>query len=550
MSHTRASRRVRQAATVLATLVVLLAMARTDAVAGRLFTVVSGMGMVCEIDPVTGVEIFSFNTPGMGVHPGLAFNGTELFYTDETLGVVKVYLPDGTFVRDIAKPGIGPTAGAGLGTSGTSLFGVGVDDETITAVDPADGSFQSSFGLSQAKSALTFAGARGSIFVRVGDSATIDEVLPNGTVLNTIPSPVNVSGLAYSSSLNRLFAVVIGTLYAMDPDTGALLPGYPVRITGADGYRVPKSGAAAADESVPEPFCGDQQTNAPGETCDPPGASLPNGHSCRDDCTFCGDGNADASEECDDGNNLDGDGCSASCVKEFCGDGRVNARGEDCDDGNNLDGDGCSSTCVREFCGDGIVQAELGERCEPPSTPGCDRDCHRTEICDNLVDDNDDGRTDCEDPLCPTCLPILRDPGRIRFDPTGAGHDDLTVHGSFEPATAIDPLSQHVGILLTNARGTVYRAELPPGTMRGTGRVVSYRDKAAARAHHGIASLTIRLRRPGRGTYTFTLKAYDDLSAATEARMTLQWYVGDGAFMNESEWHRTGRGWTLHLPGE
>jgi len=30
----------------------------------------------------------------------------------------------------------------------------------------------------------------------------------------------------------------------------------------------------------------------------------------------CGDGNVDLGEECDDGNNIDGDGCSASCMNE------------------------------------------------------------------------------------------------------------------------------------------------------------------------------------------------------------------------------------------
>src|SRR5882724_1747710 len=198
------------------------------AAAGRVFTVVPGKGMICEIDPTTGSEIFSFYTVGTGIHPGLAFNNTELFYTDETLGVVKVYLPDGTFLRDITKPGVGPTAGAGLGVSATSLFGVGVGDETITAVSPLDGSFQSSVFVSQSKEALTFAGSRGTMFVRVGNSAQIAEVLPNGSVVNTITVPVNVTGLAFSSALNRLFAVVTGLLYGFDPDTGAVLPGYPV----------------------------------------------------------------------------------------------------------------------------------------------------------------------------------------------------------------------------------------------------------------------------------------------------------------------------------
>ncbi len=68
---------------------------------------------------------------------------------------------------------------------------------------------------------------------------------------------------------------------------------------------------------------------------------------------FCGDGNLDPGEQCDDGNNIDGDGCSANCTTElFCGDGYLDP-GEQCDDGNNVDGDGCSAICtIEEDCGE------------------------------------------------------------------------------------------------------------------------------------------------------------------------------------------------------
>jgi cysteine-rich repeat protein len=62
----------------------------------------------------------------------------------------------------------------------------------------------------------------------------------------------------------------------------------------------------------------------------------------------CGDGAIGPGEECDDGGTTDGDGCSATCQREFsCGDGTVDA-GEQCDDGGTTDGDGCSATCQIE----------------------------------------------------------------------------------------------------------------------------------------------------------------------------------------------------------
>lgn len=62
----------------------------------------------------------------------------------------------------------------------------------------------------------------------------------------------------------------------------------------------------------------------------------------------CGDEFIDLNEECDDGNNLDGDGCDADCKFEpACGNGIIET-GEACDDGNNLEGDGCDALCESE----------------------------------------------------------------------------------------------------------------------------------------------------------------------------------------------------------
>jgi cysteine-rich repeat protein len=67
--------------------------------------------------------------------------------------------------------------------------------------------------------------------------------------------------------------------------------------------------------------------------------------------SVCGNGVMEPGEECDDGNQFDGDGCSAFCLVEapqpVCGNGVVEA-GEGCDDGNIIDGDGCSALCAVE----------------------------------------------------------------------------------------------------------------------------------------------------------------------------------------------------------
>ncbi len=96
----------------------------------------------------------------------------------------------------------------------------------------------------------------------------------------------------------------------------------------------------------------------------------------------CGDGVLRNIEECDDGNNTNGDGCSSSCVVELgyqcptpgapcvattCGNG-VREGAEQCDDGNLRPYDGCSPTCQREaVCPNGTCIAVCGDGLKFPS---------------------------------------------------------------------------------------------------------------------------------------------------------------------------------------
>lgn len=115
----------------------------------------------------------------------------------------------------------------------------------------------------------------------------------------------------------------------------------------------------------------------------------------------CGDGIVQSSEQCDDGNILDGDGCAANCLsREQCGDGVLNsAAGELCDDGNTTGGDGCASDCKSvEICGNGSV--DVNEACDDGNTKsgdGCSGNCNSTEVCGNGIKDInekcDDGST-------------------------------------------------------------------------------------------------------------------------------------------------------------
>ncbi|MDP2345971.1 MAG: hypothetical protein Q8O67_33835 [Deltaproteobacteria bacterium] len=116
------------------------------------------------------------------------------------------------------------------------------------------------------------------------------------------------------------------------------------------------------------------------------------GDLCTNGCTDarCGDGALQVGvEACDDGNDVDGDGCDAGCVPSGCGNG-IGAGDEECDDDNAIDDDGCTNACTLPRCGDGILQ--LGEECDDdlfaPGGGGVDGDgCNscRVDVCGDGV---------------------------------------------------------------------------------------------------------------------------------------------------------------------
>ncbi|MFC1642369.1 DUF4215 domain-containing protein [Myxococcota bacterium] len=130
---------------------------------------------------------------------------------------------------------------------------------------------------------------------------------------------------------------------------------------------------------------------------------------CNADCTlapFCGDAELQSVEKCDDGLNIGGYGyCAPGCVLgPRCGDGIAQTdQGETCDDGNTIDGDGCSHCGLEGYCGDGLVDDALGEECDDGTNDGsygsCTPQCLRGQYCgDGVVqsqnEECDDGTND------------------------------------------------------------------------------------------------------------------------------------------------------------
>lgn len=173
--------------------------------------------------------------------------------------------------------------------------------------------------------------------------------------------------------------------------------------------------------------CADSETCNGEETCMNPGTATsqcvagtpePDDTACGTDLACrsgacvpvgCGDGVVSGTEECDDGNNVDGDGCDADCTWTC-------ASAADCSDGNECNGE---ETCA--------MPGTLGSRCEAGTALAdgavCDRDmmsstrdiclasaCVASRCGDGFTDTDatppeqcDDGNTMPGDGCSPTC---------------------------------------------------------------------------------------------------------------------------------------------------
>ncbi len=118
---------------------------------------------------------------------------------------------------------------------------------------------------------------------------------------------------------------------------------------------------------------------------------------------ICGNGTLEAGEACDDGNRTAGDGCGFNCTLE-------------CGAGNDTDFDGvCNASDVCPGFDDNLDTNANG------IPDGCDPS---TEVCDDGVDNDLDGDTDCVDTEC-AALAICATPDTTETSCTDGRDNDL-----------------------------------------------------------------------------------------------------------------------------
>ena len=189
-----------------------------------------------------------------------------------------------------------------------------------------------------------------------------------------------------------------------DPDTCSAA-GRCLTNGASDGSSCDNGIYCDGSESCSAGVCiGDLSPCADGRVCDE------EARECLEGGPVCGDAIVEVGVECDDGNNVDGDGCSAGCTVEpgfvcansldrpsicgaECGDGLI--RGDElCDDADEAPGDGCFDCLTEEgwecsgepsfcreivdpvVCGDGRI--DVAEACDDSNTAsgdGCSSAC-------------------------------------------------------------------------------------------------------------------------------------------------------------------------------
>jgi hypothetical protein len=214
------------------------------------------------------------------------------------------------------------------------------------------------------------------------------------------------------------------------------------------------------------------------------------------------------------------------------------------------------------LCGDGHI--DDGEECDPPTTAGTFEDCN------NLIDDDGDGKIDCRDNDCApgqrdelcdegctydrVCEKFIKDPGLIKYGWRTGTHDRLVLHGRFLLQNdRLIPMRGGFTFEMSNEDGVFYRIFLGETEFkvnrRGTAFVFldkSSRHLGDSSPSDGVYKVVLKQRSYSGVPYvSFRIVAYGDFGGATHAEMTTQLAAGGSTGGLTAEWSARYGAWTL-----
>ncbi len=387
---------------------------------------------VAKVNGLDGGRALAVSPDGAHVYVGGgAEDAIALFHRDPATG--KLAFVDA--VRNGgAVSGLGGVRALALSPDGATLYAAGERDDSLVA-----------FARDAATGALAFVQA-------VTDG--VDGV--NG--IN------GASGVAVAPDGRRVYATGIVdnalAVFRRDPATGRLAFDEMIRdgVDGADGLHNASGVEVSADG---------HGIYALGHFDDAIAVFRPG----------CGNGVLDPGEECDDGNDVDGDCCSSTC--------RFEHAGSTCaDDGNGCTDDVCdgAGACTHPNntapCDDGLF-CTVGDVCKDGVCGGTTRDCAAV-------------RNDCNDAVCDenanACVPVPKADGTSCSDGSACTRTDACVAGRCvggDPVVCAPGDQCRQDGVCDPATGVCTNAPRPDGTSCDDGDACTRRDACVAGSCRG-----------------------------------------------------------------
>ncbi len=167
------------------------------------------------------------------------------------------------------------------------------------------------------------------------------------------------------------------------------------------------------------------------------------------------------------------------------------------------------------------------------------------EVCNNCLDDDNDGAIDLLDSDCSSSALALKK-GAIKLGRDGA-EDKLVLRGSFSlSANAIDPPAAGVTINLQDADGLVACVAIPPGASWSSNTRVprwSFRDAKDGSSGDPLTNEQVKLRFSKRKSqFGISIRVKDvEVLDPDAADLTASVVVGENAFLNTQPWRVRGK---------